>query len=277
MSKSSIRNKRCLVAGGGGSVGSELVRQLAPDNKVYILDLDETNSFDLAEELQLKGDKVFSRVGDITDRETVRDVFSDFKPQIVINAAARKHVKPMEEQPMEAVKTNIIGNYNLVDYSKRYEADKFVFISTDKVVNASSIMGATKNVAEIMTRNAGYVSVRFGNVMGSRGSVIPFWQNQADRGDPITVTDEKMERFMMTIPQAVSLVLKATADYRKGKTYILNMGKPVRVMDIARRVAEETNSEIKMIGKRPGEELNEKLMTVEEYKRAETYRDYWLV
>lgn len=275
-----LRGKRILCAGGAGSIGSEIVRQLAKHNKIFIIDLDETGGFDLAEELQLKGHWVRSRVGDICDYRTVDDLFSDFKPQVVINAAARKHVKPMEETPGEAVNTNIIGNLNLVNAAKRWKVRKYVFISTDKAATASSVMAATKRCSEIITRNQGkgFVVVRFGNVLGSRGSVIPFWQNQIDRGDPVTVTDPRMERFFMSVEQAVSLTLKAATEWDKG-TIILDMGKPVNVLTLAERIVKESGKDlaIKIIGMRPGETLTEKLMTSEEQESAFKMKNYWII
>lgn len=268
---SSIKNKRVLVTGGGGSIGSELVRQLAPHNKVFILDTNETAAFDLREELTLKGYWVHSRCGDVRDQAVVRDVFEDFKPQYVFHASALKHVKPNEEYPIEAIKTNILGTYNVLQESRRWEClEKFVFISTDKVVNPSSVMGATKKVAEVIVKNAGYVAVRFGNVMGSRGSVIPFWESQMNHGDPITVTDPDMERYMMTIPQACELVIEAATQGNPGETLILDMGKPVKIGDLAQRIVEELKHEpgSKVIGKRPGENMREELMTEEEKRVA---------
>ena len=266
-----IENKRILIPGGGGSIGSELVRQLAPKNKIYILDNNETAAFDLTEEMKLKSYWVECRIGDIRNRETIKDVFSDFKPEYVFHAAALKHVTPGEISPIEYINTNILGTYNLLDYSKRWECvEKFIFISTDKVVNASSIMGATKKVAEIMVKNAGFTAVRFGNVLGSRGSVIPLWQGQIDRGEPLTVTDEKMQRFFMTIQEACELVIEAAEAGSGGEIMILDMGKEVNVLSLAKDILAKSGKEvgIKMIGMRPGETLNERLMTLEEETRA---------
>ncbi len=262
--------KRVLITGAAGSIGSEIVRQLAPHAHIYCLDINETGVFDLIEELQLKGYPVNGRVGDIRNKETVDDVFSDFKPHEVYHAAAYKHVTPMEWTPLEAIQTNIIGTYQLIHASKRWSVKKFVFISTDKVIHSNSIMGATKRVGEIMVKNQGkgFVVVRFGNVLGSRGSVLPLWQAQIDRGEPITVTDERMERFFMTIPQAVNLVIEAGRRGKGGEIYILDMGKPIKIIDLAKRIIEETGQDIpiKMIGARPGETLNERLMFDEEEK-----------
>lgn len=270
---SSIKNKRILVTGGAGSIGSELVRQLSQKNKVFILDQNETCAFDLREELLQDGHWVHSRTGDIRDMNVVKDVFEDFKPQYVFHAAALKHVTPNEEYPLEAIQTNILGTYNVMSEAKRWEClEKFVFISTDKVVNAHSIMGATKRVGEIMVRNQGkgFIAVRFGNVMGSRGSLIPLWQNQIDRGKPITVTDDRMKRYMMTIPDAVGLVIEATKIATGGECIILDMGEQVNILELANDIIKRSGKkiELKKIGIRPGETLEEKLMTEEEERTA---------
>src|SRR3990167_690992 len=253
-----MKNKRVLVTGGAGSIGQELVRQLAPNNKVFILDLNETGAFDLTEELKQDGHWVHCRVGDVRNKETVADVFSDFKPQVVFHASAYKHVTPMEWYPEEAVATNILGTLNVIQASKRLEClEKFIYISTDKVVNATTIMGATKKVGEIMAKNAGYNSVRFGNVLGSRGSLIPLWQNQVDRGKPMTITDKRMERYFMTIEQACNLVVEASKMPQDGRIIILDMGQPVNILDLATAIIGKKAIQLKEIGIRPGETLTE--------------------
>jgi len=275
-----VKNKRILVVGGGGSIGSELVRQLCIKNKIFILDNNETATFDLAEELTIKGYWVNYRVGDIRNKGTVADVFSDFKPQMVFHAAAYKHVTPMEVYPEEAVETNIIGTLNVLKESKRWEClEKFVFISTDKAIHSNSVMGATKKVGEIMVKNGGGIVVRFGNVLGSRGSVIPLWQAQIDRGEPLTVTDLDMERYFMTIPEAVELVIEAAEQGKGGEIFIMDMGKPIKIIDLAKRIIKETqySKGIKMIGIRPGETLTEKLMTSEEEKVAIKKGKFWII
>lgn len=273
-----IKAKRILVTGGAGSIGSELVRQLAPGNQVFILDFNETEAFDLAEELKQDGHWVEARVGDVRDRETVRDLFTDFKPQYVFHAAAYKHVTPMETYPLEAINTNILGTYNIISEAKKWEClEKFVFISTDKVVNGHSIMGATKKVGEIMVRNQGlgFIAVRFGNVLGSRGSVIPLWQNQINRGKPITITDKRMKRYMMSIPEAVELVLEAAEKGKGGECFILDMGAQVNILELAEKILGKTK--IKIIGIRPGETLEEKLMTLEEEAVAKKVGNFWVI
>lgn len=261
------KGKRILVAGGAGSIGSELVRQLAPGNKIFVLDANESNTFDLTEELSQDGYWVKPRIGDIRNKETVADLFADFKPQLVFQAAAYKHVSPMEMYPEEAISTNIMGTYNLLHEAKRYEClEKFVFISTDKAVQSNSVMGATKRVGEIMVKNQGGVVVRFGNVLGSRGSLLSIWQRQMDRGKPLTVTDAKMERYMMTIQDAVRLVIEASEKGKGGEIFILDMGDPINIKDLALDILKKAGKkqDIKIIGMRPGETLGEKLWLEEE-------------
>jgi FlaA1/EpsC-like NDP-sugar epimerase len=258
---------RVLVAGGAGSIGSELVRQLVKNHKVYVLDINESGIFDLTD--SLKGQDVWGRVGDIRDYKTVKDVFDDFKPEIIYNCAAYKHVPLMEYTPLEAINTNVIGHYNLIHCAKTWECvQKFVYVSTDKAASSHSIMGATKRLGEIITKNQGkgYCVVRFGNVIGSRGSLMSIWQRQADAGEPLTVTDERMERYMMTIPQAVGLIIEAGERCVGGETFILDMGKPVNIYNLALSIIEKTdgNQSPTVTGIREGETLTEKLMTAEE-------------
>jgi len=274
------KNKRILVAGGAGSIGSELVRQLAPHNKIFVFDQNESDCFDLTEELSQEGYWVKPRIGDIRNKETVADLFADFKPQIVFQAAAYKHVSPMEMYPEEAISTNINGTYNLLHEAKRYEClEKFVFISTDKAVQSNSVMGATKRVGEIMVKNQGGIAVRFGNVMGSRGSLLNIWQRQMDSGKPLTVTDARMERYMMTIPEAVSLVIKASIIGEAGSIYILDMGEPVNIKDLALEILGKAGKpkKINIIGVRPGETLTEVLMTEEERNTAKKVKNFWVL
>ena len=263
---SSLKNKRILITGGGGSIGSELVRQLAPDNKIFIIDNNETNTYLLREEMRGKGYWVHSRTGDVRNKATVFDVFSDFKPQIVFHAAALKHVTPNEEYPREAVETNIIGTLNMIEEAKNWECvDKFVFISTDKVVNANCNMGITKLCAEGLVRKAGFIAVRFGNVLNSRGSVLKIWEKQVKDKIPITITDKRMERYMMTIPDACELVIEASQG-KQGELYIMDMGERKKIIDLKEELYPDYP--IKEIGMRPGETLDEKLMTKDEEKLA---------
>lgn len=274
-----MTGKRILITGAAGSIGSELVRQLHKDNSVYCLDFNESGLADLMEELGVKG-----RVGDIRNEITVRDVFSDFKPQMVFHAAAYKHVSAMELVPREAVETNIIGTLNVIEYAKRWECvEKFVFISTDKAVQSTSVMGATKRVGEIITRNQGkgFIVVRFGNVLGSRGSVIPIWQRQINQNKALTVTDEKMTRYMMTIQDACALVIEAATKGEGGEIMCLDMGKKVNVLDLAQKILMESgknpNENIKLIGVRKGEQLTEELMSLEEERIATKDGNYFVI
>lgn len=272
-----MRDKRILVTGAAGSIGSELVRQLSPFNSVYCLDQNESGLADLMEELKING-----RVGDVRDETTVRDVFSDFKPEIVFHAAALKHVTAMELVPREAVMTNIIGTLNVIEYAKRWECvEKFVFISTDKAVQSTSVMGATKRVGEIIVRNQGrgFVVVRFGNVLGSRGSVIPIWQRQINQGKAITVTSPEMTRYMMTIEEAVELVIEAGNIGTGGEIYALDMGKKINILDLATSIVKQSQSTngISIIGARPGEQLSEQLMSLEEEKLATKEGKYYVI
>jgi FlaA1/EpsC-like NDP-sugar epimerase len=271
----SIKNKRILIAGGAGSIGSELVRQLAPNNKIFILDIAE-NAYGLSQEL----DKywVKPRIGDIRSKDTISDLFEDFKPQIVINAAAYKEVPPLEKYPKESIDTNVLGNYNLMHEAQRWEClEKYIYISTDKAVNPTSVMGASKRLCEIMVRNAGFTVVRFGNVMGSRGSLLPIWQKQHDQGLPLTVTDSRMTRYFMTIPEACSLVIKAIQESRGGEIYIMKMGQKYNILDLAQEIIKTTNQKIKVIGIRPGESLTEDLMSEEEKKQVIETNNFYVI
>lgn len=273
-------NKRILVTGGAGSIGSELVRQLAVNNKVFILDISE-NAYGLSQELSRKGYWVHARIGDIRDQQTVADLYEDFKPQYIFHAAAYKEVSPMEMYPREAINTNIIGTENLIREAKRWEClEKFVFISTDKAVNSHSIMGQSKKFCETIMQNQGkgFVCVRFGNVLGSRGSLIPIWQKQIDNNEPLTVTDPNMERYFMTIPDAVKLVIKAADHGKGGEVYCLDMGKKVNILKVAQKVIDELKTgEVVISGIRPGETMTEELMTEEEKKIAVRDGDFWII
>ncbi len=267
-------SKRILITGIAGSIGSELARQLHKKNKVYGVDINETGLFNIIGELSISG-----RVGDIRDEATVKEIFSDFKPQIVYHAAAYKHVTPMEWHPLEAIKANIIGTYNVVQYSKIYPVEKFVFISTDKAVQSASIMGATKRVGEIIVKNQGkgYVVVRFANVLGSRGSVIPIWEGQINRGEDITVTDPDMTRYFMSVKEACNLVIKGGEMGKGGEIIVLDMGKPVRIKDLAQEIVDKLGGKIKYIGVREGEAMQEKLMLEEEEKVAVKKGSFYII
>lgn len=272
-----MKNKRILVTGGAGSIGSELVRQLAPHNKIFILDISE-NAYGLSQELEQKGHWVKARVGDIRDKDTVRDLFEDFKPQIVFHAAAYKEVTPMERYPDEAIRTNTLGTHNIIHNAQRYEClEKFIFISTDKVVNANSVMGISKKAAEVIVRNLGGICVRFGNVLGSRGSLTQIWQRQHDKNEDLTVTDKRMTRFMMTIEEAVSLVIEAANRGKSGEIWILKMGNKWNILELAKEITGKTKQKIKNIGIREGETLTEEIMTAEEALRAREEENFHII
>lgn len=275
-----LKNKRILCAGGAGSIGSELVRQLVEKNKVYIVDTNESGIFDLTD--SLRGKTVWGRVGDIRDYKTVEDIFDDFKPQVIYNCAAYKHVPLMEYTPLEAIKTNIDGHYNLIHASKTLECvEKFVYISTDKVVSSHSIMGASKRMGEILTLNQGkgYIVVRFGNVLDSRGSLLRIWQRQIDEGKKLTVTDERMERYMMTIPESVELIIQATEQGTGSEVFVMDMGERVNIQKLAFEILGKAGKkpEIELTGMRPGETLVEELMFDEEKKRAVKKDKFWII
>ena len=267
-----IKNKRILLTGAAGSIGSELARQLYQHNDVLGVDYNETNIFDLKKKLNIE-----VIVGDIKDEKVLAEAFK-FRPQIVFHAAALKHVAVLEITPQDAVDTNITPTLNLIDLCKR-NYSKFIFISTDKAVNPTCIMGASKLFGEIATRNAGFIAVRFGNVMNSRGSVLPIWQRQLRQGRPLTVTDSKMERFMMTIEEAVTLVIVAAEKGEKGDLIVLDMGKQVKIIDIAKEILSKArgNKGFKIIGKRPGEKLSEQLMTEHEEKAAIKRNSFYVI
>lgn len=269
-----IKNKRILVTGAAGSIGSEIVRQLVTHNKIYAIDTNESSLFEVLEENKEMG-WCYGRIADVRDGETVRGVFSDFKPQIVYHAAALKHVPLMELTPREAVHTNILGTLNLIEEAKKWEClEKFVFISTDKAVQSSSIMGATKRVSEIIVKNQGkgFIVVRFGNVLGSRGSVIPIWQKALDKGEKIKVTHPGMTRYMMSIAEAVDLVIQAAEFGKGGETICLDMGEKVNVLHLAQEIlmksGKNPNENVEIIGIRPGEQMTERLMFEEEERVA---------
>jgi len=278
-----IRNKRITICGGAGSIGEVLTRQLAPNNKIFIFDTNETRTFNLREELQEKGYWVHSKTGDIRDVHSIRDVFEDFKPQIVVNAAALKHVTPNEEYPDEAIQTNILGTQNLIHESKRWEClEKFLQISTDKVVNAECIMGITKLCAEGLVKRAGkqFASVRFGNVMASNGSVLEIWERQFKEGNPLTLTHPDMERYMMTIPEACVLIQKSIEEGKNGEVWVMDMGERIKMGDLCRMflvTKGKPDYPIKIIGLRRGEVMKEYLMTSEEKSRAVKKGNFWIL
>jgi len=275
-----IEKRTILVTGGGGSIGSELCRQIAGKNpkKLIILDIYENNAYDIEQELIRKHPEleIITLIASVRDLHKMDCVFSEYKPEIVFHAAAHKHVPLMETSPNEAVKNNVIGTYNVVRCADKYGCTRFVQISTDKAVNPTNIMGATKRVCEMIIQayakrsKTSFVAVRFGNVLGSNGSVIPLFKKQIAEGGPVTVTHKDIIRYFMTIPEAVSLVLQAGAYAKGGEIFVLDMGEQVRIYDLAERLIRlmgfepHTEIEIKITGLRPGEKLYEERLMAEE-------------
>ncbi len=275
-----IKNKSVLITGAAGSIGSELCRQVAKFNpkKIIVLDQDETGVFNISSELKNKFPLMNFNflVGDILDNSKMKKIFSEFKPSIVFHAAAYKHVPLMEENISEAVKNNIFGTKVLAELSIENNVEKFVFISTDKAVNPVSIMGATKRVGEALCQSLNrngvtkFISVRFGNVLNSRGSVIPIFREQIKKGGPIEVTDPEMKRYFMLISEACLLVMQAGAMGKGGEVFVLDMGKPVKIVDLAREMIKlsglEPDKDIPIVftGLRPGEKMFEEILTAEE-------------
>ncbi len=272
-----LSGKTILITGGGGSIGSEIARQLIKFKikKLVLLDNYENNVYYLNNELRSKkfnGDiTVETVIASIRERDRLDEIFRKHEPDIVFHAAAHKHVPLMEENPGEAVKNNIMGTYNVAELSDKYHVERFVLISTDKAVNPTSIMGATKRIAEMLIQaidrrsQTKYITVRFGNVMGSNGSVIPLFKKQIENGGPVTVTHPKIERYFMTIPEASQLVLQAGALAEGGEVFVLDMGKPIKIIDLARNMIRlsgmvpDKDIKIEIIGLRPGEKLFEEL------------------
>ena len=275
-----VGGKVVLVTGGGGSIGSELCRQLAAHHpkQLIILDIYENNAYDIQQELIRKYPELdlVVLIASVRNKERIDSIFETYRPNIVYHAAAHKHVPLMEDSPHEAIKNNVFGTYKVAQAADRYGVDKFVLISTDKAVNPTNIMGASKRLCEMliqsMNRNSrtNYVAVRFGNVQGSNGSVIPLFKKQIAEGGPVTVTHPDIIRYFMTIPEAVSLVLQAGAYARGGEIFVLDMGEPVKILDLATnliklsgyRVGEDI--QIVFTGLRPGEKMYEELLMNEE-------------
>jgi FlaA1/EpsC-like NDP-sugar epimerase len=269
------QNKQVLITGAGGSIGSELCRQLLllKPAKLAILDKDENSIFELEHELKLRAPEVPIEplIADIKLRDRIADVFGEFRPQVVLQAAAHKHVPLMERHPCEAVLNNVMGLRNVIEVCRALSVERFVFISSDKAVNPTNVMGATKRIGEklLMTCAGGSIrsaSVRFGNVMGSRGSVIPLFQRQIEAGGPVTVTHPDIVRYFMTIREAVQLVLCAGSLAGRAETFVLDMGDPRRVIDLARQMIElaglepDKDIQIAITGLRPGEKMEEELI-----------------
>ncbi len=275
-----VKDKVIMVTGGGGSIGSELCRQLVSHKpkQLIIFDIYENNAYDIQQELKINypDANVVTLIGSIRNVSRLESVFAQYKPDIVYHAAAHKHVPLMEVSPDEAVKNNVVGTWNVARMADKYEVKKFVMISTDKAVNPTNVMGATKRICEMIVQTyneiskTDFVAVRFGNVLGSNGSVIPLFKRQIEAGGPVTVTDPNIIRYFMTIPEAVSLVLQAGAYAKGGEIFILDMGEPVKIDDLAKNLIRLSgytlgvNMEIKYTGLRPGEKLYEELLMKEE-------------
>lgn len=274
--RSVFAGKRVLVTGGAGSIGSELVRQLTELScaGIVVVDVAESPTYDLEMELRSKGrnDGVQMRIGDVRDLERMRVLFAEFRPQIVLHAAAYKHVPLMEAQPLEALRTNVLGTHHLADLAGAHGVEKFILISTDKAVNPTSVMGASKRLAEQVVTLHGtqgdtqFITTRFGNVLGSNGSVIPLFRRQIQEGGPVTVTHPDVTRYFMTIPEACRLVLEAASMGQGGEIYVFDMGAPVRIADLAEKMIRLSGLvpgvDIEMVytGLRPGEKLYEELL-----------------
>lgn len=275
-----VSNKVVLVTGGGGSIGSELCRQIASHNpkQLIVFDVYENNAYDLQQELirSYPDLNLVVLIGSVRNTHRMESVFEKYRPNIVYHAAAHKHVPLMEDSPNEAIKNNVFGTYKTAKAADKYGADRFVLISTDKAVNPTNIMGASKRMCEMVVQmmnrhsKTEFVAVRFGNVLGSNGSVIPLFKKQIEEGGPVTVTHKDIIRYFMTIPEAVSLVLQAGAYAKGGEIFILNMGEPVRILDLAENLIrlsgyvpyEDIN--IEFTGLRPGEKLFEEMLMDEE-------------
>lgn len=275
-----VSGKVVLVTGGGGSIGSELCRQIAGHHpkQLIIVDIYENNAYDIQQELIRKHPELNLQVLIASVRNTARinDIFATYRPNIVFHAAAHKHVPLMEVSPNEAIKNNVMGTYKTAKAADKYRAEKFVLISTDKAVNPTNVMGASKRICEMVIQmmnqksETNFVAVRFGNVLGSNGSVIPLFKKQIAEGGPVTVTDPNIIRYFMTIPEAVSLVLQAGAYARGGEIFVLDMGKPVKILDLATNLIKLSgykvgeDIEIEFTGLRPGEKMYEELLMDEE-------------
>ena len=270
------RDKVVLVTGGGGSIGSELCRQIALCNpkKLIIFDIYENNAYDIEQELLFRHGRDFPlcvEIGSVRDVARLEAVFRAYRPELVIHAAAHKHVPLMEHSNAEAIKNNVFGTYNTANMAEKYGVKKFILISTDKAVNPTNIMGASKRLCEMVVQcrtdsETSFSAVRFGNVLGSSGSVIPLFQYQIELGGPVTVTDRRITRYFMTIPEAAGLVMQAGAMAGRGELFVLDMGKPVKILDLAEQMIRLSglvpyeDIEILEIGLRPGEKLYEELL-----------------
>lgn len=275
-----VAGRTVLVTGGGGTIGSELCRQIAEHDpkRLVIFDIYENNAYDIQNELRRKYPELdlVTLIGSVRDSKRLESVFKTYRPDIVYHAAAHKHVPLMEDSPNEAIKNNVFGTLKTAQCADKYGAKKFVLISTDKAVNPTNIMGASKRMCEMIIQSYNkrseteFVAVRFGNVLGSNGSVIPLFKKQIEAGGPVTVTDPDIIRYFMTIPEAVTLVLQAGASAKGGEIFVLDMGKPVKILTLAENLIKlsgftpHKDIKIEFIGLRPGEKLYEEMLMAEE-------------
>lgn len=303
-----LKNKKVIVTGGGGSIGSELCRQIAEfgPRELVIIDIYENNAYDLQNELIRKNNvellniddnkKVYNKtkinlkviIASVRDKKRIDKIFNDIRPDVVFHAAAHKHVPLMEDNPSEAIKNNVFGTLNVAQCADKYNVKKFVLISTDKAVNPTNVMGATKRLCEFIIQSIDKVSktefaaVRFGNVLGSNGSVIPLFKKQIAEGGPVTVTHEDIIRYFMTIPEAAKLVIQAGAIAKGGETFILDMGEPVKIIDLAKDLIKlsglkpYTDIPIEITGLRPGEKLYEELLMAEEGMKSTVHNKIFI-
>ncbi|HHU62766.1 MAG TPA: polysaccharide biosynthesis protein [Clostridiales bacterium] len=287
-----IQGKCVLVTGGGGSIGSELCRQIVNYNplRLIVLDIYENSVYELQNELLRRYPDLDLEIliGSIRDRARMDSIFKIYKPNVVFHAAAHKHVPLMENNPAEAIKNNVFGTFNVAEAADKYGCERFVLISTDKAVNPTNIMGASKRLAEIIIQSMAkhsktrFAAVRFGNVLGSNGSVIPLFKKQIEEGGPVTVTHPEINRFFMTVSEAVQLVMQAGAFAKGGEIFVLDMGRPVKIVDLARDLIRLSGFEpdrdikIEFTGLRPGEKLYEELLTAEEGLSATSHRKIFI-
>ena len=281
--RSFINNKICMVTGGGGSIGSELVRQIAKYEpaQIIIVDIYENNAYDIQQELTMQYKdslNLVTLIASVRDYDRMNQIFEKYKPDIVFHAAAHKHVPLMEVSPMEAIKNNVMGTFNVATLAQFHNVKKFVMISTDKAVNPTNVMGASKRCCEMIVQYLSqqhegiteFVTTRFGNVLGSNGSVIPLFKRQIENGLPVTVTHPDIIRYFMTIPEAVSLVMEAAAIAHGSEIFVLDMGQPVKIVTLAENLIRMYGKEpykdvpIKFVGLRPGEKIKEELLMNEE-------------
>ena len=281
--KEFVHDKVCMVTGGGGSIGSELVRQISKyqPKQVIIVDIYENNAYEIQQELvQEYGDSLnlVTLIASVRDYFRMNQIYERYKPDVVFHAAAHKHVPLMEDSPMEAIKNNVVGTFNVATLAQFYNVKKFVMISTDKAVNPTNAMGASKRCCEMIVQYLAqqkegcteFVATRFGNVLGSNGSVIPIFKKQIEQGKPVTVTHPDIIRYFMTIPEAVSLVMEAAAMAHGGEIFVLDMGKPVKIVTLAENLIRMYGKEpyvdipIRFTGLRPGEKIKEELLMLEE-------------